>query len=66
MERTTTDGKNARGSGAAGAAFDPVAFTEADEEKRRGVRRMKAIATGALLLAALVFALATWAERAGA
>ncbi|SEP56112.1 DUF445 domain-containing protein [Streptomyces radiopugnans] len=85
MERTTTDGKNAEGSGNAGSAggsggegrpagsgapagavFDPVAFTAADEEKRRGVRRMKAIATGALLLAALVFALATWAERSGA
>nr|WP_231978838.1 DUF445 domain-containing protein [Streptomyces sp. TLI_053] len=41
-------------------------FTAADEEKRRGVRRMKAIATGLLALATLVFALATWAKAAGA
>ena len=46
--------------------FDPMAFTAADEEKRRGVRRMKTIATGALVLAALVFTLATWAENTGA
>ncbi|MTE19206.1 DUF445 family protein [Streptomyces sp. TRM43335] len=80
MERTTshdgtpTDGvpgggprerRKGRASGTR-PAFDPSAFTAADEEKQRGVRRMKAIATGALLLAALVFALATWAERSGA
>ncbi|OEV22858.1 hypothetical protein AN220_27485, partial [Streptomyces nanshensis] len=41
-------------------------LTPADEERRRGVRRMKAIATGALLLMAVVFAAATWAEHAGA
>ncbi|UGY91646.1 DUF445 domain-containing protein [Streptomyces gobiensis] len=41
-------------------------FTAADEEKQRGVRRMKAIATGALVLAALVYALAKWAQSAGA
>ncbi|WP_031509503.1 DUF445 domain-containing protein [Streptomyces megasporus] len=74
MERTTTDEKAGRGAsgGAAPApraarpAFDPTVFTAADEEKRRGVRRMKAIATGALVLAAVVFALSTWAENAGA
>ncbi|MFF4343426.1 DUF445 domain-containing protein [Kitasatospora sp. NPDC001540] len=43
-----------------------VRFTAADEEKRRGVRRMKTIATGLLGLATLVFALATWAEASGA
>ncbi|MER8185506.1 DUF445 domain-containing protein [Kitasatospora sp. NPDC094015] len=43
-----------------------VSFTAADEEKRRGVRRMKTIATGLLALATLVFALATWADAAGA
>ncbi|MEU3046000.1 DUF445 domain-containing protein [Streptomyces sp. NPDC006984] len=42
------------------------AYTAADEEKRRGVRRMKATATGLLLFVALVFALATWARNAGA
>lgn len=43
-----------------------VSFTAADEEKRRGVRRMKTIATGLLAFATLVFALATWADAAGA
>ncbi|MFC9326333.1 DUF445 domain-containing protein [Kitasatospora sp. NPDC057015] len=43
-----------------------VRFTAADEEKRRGVRRMKTIATGLLAFASVVFALATWADAAGA
>ena len=43
-----------------------VRFTAADEEKRRGVRRMKTIATGLLGLASVVFALATWAKASGA
>jgi uncharacterized membrane-anchored protein YjiN (DUF445 family) len=43
-----------------------VSFTEADERKRQGVRRMKTIATGLLAFATLVFALATWADAAGA
>ncbi|GAA3371948.1 DUF445 domain-containing protein [Streptomyces sannanensis] len=47
-------------------AAPPFAYTEADEEKRRGVRRMKTTATGLLLFVAVVFALATWAEHAGA
>ncbi len=42
------------------------AYTEADEEKQRGVRRMKTTATGMLLLVALVFTLATWAKNSGA
>ncbi|MFG2308426.1 DUF445 domain-containing protein [Streptomyces sp. NPDC048566] len=41
-------------------------FSAADVEKRRGVRRMKATATGLLLLVALVYVLATWASHAGA
>ncbi|NXY99401.1 DUF445 domain-containing protein, partial [Streptomyces sp. BR123] len=41
-------------------------FSEADEERRRGVRRMKATATGLLLLVALVYVLSTWAEHTGA
>lgn len=53
----------ARGGAPAGS---PFSYTEADEEKRRGVRRMKATATGLLLLVALIFALATWADRSGA
>ncbi|MFD0563339.1 DUF445 domain-containing protein [Kitasatospora saccharophila] len=43
-----------------------VSFTAADEEKRRGVRKMKSVATGLLALATLVFALATWAKASGA
>ncbi|MFE3162785.1 DUF445 domain-containing protein [Streptomyces sp. NPDC059224] len=42
------------------------AFTPADEERQRGVRRMKTTATGLLLLVALVYALAKWASGAGA
>ncbi|MDT0450472.1 DUF445 domain-containing protein [Streptomyces hesseae] len=41
-------------------------YSAADEEKRRGVRRMKALATGLLLAVALVYALAKWAQSAGA
>ncbi|MEU5916162.1 DUF445 domain-containing protein [Streptomyces sp. NPDC047141] len=40
-------------------------YTAADEEKSRGVRRMKALATALLLLVAVVYALATWAKNAG-
>ncbi|WP_369199729.1 DUF445 domain-containing protein [Streptomyces sp. PU-14G] len=54
------------GGGLGGSGSGPGGFTAADEERRRGVRRMKAIATGALLLMAAVFALATWAGHAGA
>ncbi|MDH6577101.1 DUF445 family protein [Kitasatospora sp. MAP5-34] len=42
-----------------------VSFTAADEEKRRGVRRMKRIATGLLAFATVVFALASWADASG-
>ncbi|MFJ5679952.1 DUF445 domain-containing protein [Streptomyces sp. NPDC093097] len=38
----------------------------ADAEKRRGVRRMKALATGLLLAVAVVYVLAKWAGSAGA
>ncbi|WP_079131720.1 DUF445 domain-containing protein [Streptomyces nanshensis] len=41
-------------------------FTAADEERARGVTRMKTIATGALLLMATVFVLAKWAQHEGA
>ncbi|WP_344636250.1 DUF445 domain-containing protein [Kitasatospora cystarginea] len=43
-----------------------ISFTAADEEKRRGVRRMKTIATGLLAFATAVFGLATWARGVGA
>ncbi|WP_064674676.1 DUF445 domain-containing protein [Streptomyces albus] len=54
------------GPGGARGPGGSAGLTAADEERRRGVRRMKAIATAALLLMAAVFALATWAEHAGA
>ncbi|WP_030761653.1 DUF445 domain-containing protein [Streptomyces griseus] len=41
-------------------------YTAADEERNRGVRRMKALATALLALVAVVYALATWAENSGA
>ncbi|MFI5746572.1 DUF445 domain-containing protein [Streptomyces sp. NPDC051644] len=47
------------------APLTSFAYTAADEEKRRGVRRMKTTATGLLLLVALVYVLATWAKNAG-
>ncbi|MFE4329227.1 DUF445 domain-containing protein [Streptomyces sp. NPDC056831] len=47
------------------APLASFAYTAADEEKRRGVRRMKTTATGLLLLVALVYILATWAKNAG-
>ncbi|MFF3863017.1 DUF445 domain-containing protein [Streptomyces sp. NPDC002209] len=48
------------------AAGGPFVFSEADEERRRGVRRMKTTATGLLILVALVYVLTTWAEHSGA
>ncbi|CAM5708624.1 hypothetical protein SALBM135S_03539 [Streptomyces alboniger] len=41
-------------------------YSAADEEKRRGVRRMKMTATGLLVLVAVVYVLAKWAQHAGA
>ncbi|WP_225802866.1 DUF445 domain-containing protein [Streptomyces sp. NK15101] len=40
-------------------------YTAADEEKSRGVRRMKTLATSLLLVVAVVYALATWARNEG-
>lgn len=60
MDRMTT--------GESGAP-PPAAFSfdsPLDVEKRRGVRRMKTIATALLLAVAVVYALATWARSAGA
>ncbi|MGW0821462.1 DUF445 domain-containing protein [Streptomyces sp. NPDC002845] len=41
-------------------------FSAADEERSRGVRRMKLTAVGLLLFVAVVFVLAKWAEHQGA
>lgn len=70
----TDQERQARGSAAGPAArqqaatpaADPSVFSVTDEAKRRGVRRMKAIATGMLLVVALVYVLAAWAQNAGA
>ncbi|ROQ32578.1 uncharacterized membrane-anchored protein YjiN (DUF445 family) [Streptomyces sp. PanSC19] len=40
-------------------------YTAADEEKSRGVRRMKTLATSLLLGVAVVYGLATWARNEG-
>ena len=76
MNRTTadqktdeeTDEKGPKAPGARAAAGGVVAFadTPLDEERRRGVRRMKAIATGMLLAVALVYAVAKGAQSSGA
>ncbi|MFF8311084.1 DUF445 domain-containing protein [Streptomyces lydicus] len=60
---TTPPGAAARGLAAPGGGFT---YGAADEERRRGVRRMKTLATGLLLAVALVYALAKWAGSAGA
>jgi uncharacterized membrane-anchored protein YjiN (DUF445 family) len=44
----------------------PTGLTESDAVKQRALRRMKGAATGLLLLVTVGYALATWAERAGA
>jgi uncharacterized membrane-anchored protein YjiN (DUF445 family) len=56
-------------AGGGAAAGNPGPMREvsvSDEVKMRGVRRMKLFATGLLLLATVVFALARWREAAGA
>ncbi|MFV2119270.1 DUF445 domain-containing protein [Streptomyces sp. Act-28] len=57
---TGTGTEATRGAGAGG-----FSYTAEDAEKHRGVRRMKAAATSLLLLVAVVYALATWAEASG-
>jgi uncharacterized membrane-anchored protein YjiN (DUF445 family) len=59
---TPTAGAARRAATAGAAGF---AYTAEDEERRRGVRRMKAAATALLCLVAVVYALATWAEASG-
>ncbi|WP_431044207.1 DUF445 domain-containing protein [Streptomyces sp. P1-3] len=75
MEPTNTDGAPERpwprrgGDASAGAGFPGgglAADSPVDEERRRGVRRMKTFATGLLVAVAVVFAAATWADNAGA
>ncbi|MFJ7344560.1 DUF445 domain-containing protein [Streptomyces sp. NPDC101110] len=71
MEQTKAAEKGA-GAGAqharSGAAVNRAmtTFSPADQEKQRGVRRMKLTATGLLVFVALVYVLSTWAHNSGA
>ncbi|MEU7067092.1 DUF445 domain-containing protein [Streptomyces sp. NPDC046161] len=64
----TQAGAGASAGASVGAAVGRGAFvfSAADEERRRGVRRMKTTATGLLTLVALVYVLAKWAQHTGA
>ena len=72
MERmdavTRTGGDQAGGGSAGSGGRRPGGFpySPADEERRRGVRGMKLIATGFLLAATVVYGLAKWADTEGA
>ncbi|KOV54353.1 membrane protein [Streptomyces sp. AS58] len=55
-----------RGGAPSSAVRAMTTFSAADEEKQRGVRRMKLTATGLLLFVALVYVLAKWATHEGA
>jgi uncharacterized membrane-anchored protein YjiN (DUF445 family) len=54
-----------RSGGLPVSGLPAFSYTAADEEKRRGVRRMKATATGLLLFVAVIYVLATWAKSSG-
>jgi uncharacterized membrane-anchored protein YjiN (DUF445 family) len=60
----TMPGQTAPGRTVPGRAMN--SFSPADEEKFRGVRRMKLTATGLLLFVAVVYVLAKWAGNSGA
>lgn len=72
MERTESpevgqsgaEGQHARSGAVTNRAM--TSFSPADEEKRRGVRRMKLTATGLLVFVAVVYVLAEWASHRGA
>ncbi|MDF2255312.1 DUF445 domain-containing protein [Streptantibioticus ferralitis] len=57
--------KTAVDSGPAGR-HGGFSYSPADEERRRGVRKMKLVATGFLAVATVVYGLAKWAGAAGA
>ncbi|WP_435822292.1 DUF445 domain-containing protein, partial [Actinacidiphila alni] len=52
--------------GPAGRMADAPGGAAAEAERRRGLRRMKLIATGFLLVATVIYALAKWADASGA
>ena len=59
-------GPGLRPAPAGGSGSAPADPPDPDGERRRGVRRMKVIATGFLLAATLVYGLAKWAGASGA
>ncbi|MFC9684499.1 DUF445 domain-containing protein [Streptomyces sp. NPDC056948] len=63
-EKVDVRGQHARPGAAVNRAM--TSFSPADEEKQRGVRRMKLTATGLLLFVAVVYVLAKWAQNSGA
>ncbi|GHB41384.1 membrane protein [Streptomyces cirratus] len=68
VDQPDVDQRTGAGGTTSGAAVGRGAFvfSAADEERRRGVRRMKTTATGLLTLVALVYVLAKWAQHTGA
>ncbi|MEU4009321.1 DUF445 domain-containing protein [Streptomyces pseudogriseolus] len=72
MERTETADTEDRDAAEQHARAAPATnramttFSAADEEKQRGVRRMKLTATALLLFVALVYVLTKWASHQGA
>ncbi|MFJ9250212.1 DUF445 domain-containing protein [Streptomyces sp. NPDC101776] len=68
VERTGAGAERGAASAAGGGASrrTMTTFSEADEEKQRGVRRMKLTALGLLLFVAVVYVLAKWASSSGA
>ncbi|MET7574137.1 DUF445 domain-containing protein [Streptomyces sp. NPDC005492] len=64
MERVEPTEASSTGSEASRRTM--TTFSAADEEKQRGVRRMKLTALALLLFVAVVYVLAKWASNAGA
>ncbi|MGI5426133.1 DUF445 domain-containing protein [Streptomyces sp. CA-179760] len=63
-EKGDVEGQHARPGVAVNRAM--TSFSPADQEKQRGVRRMKLTATGLLIFVAVVYILAKWAQNSGA
>ncbi|MFI6375793.1 DUF445 domain-containing protein [Streptomyces sp. NPDC050546] len=63
-EKGGVEGQHARPGATVNRAM--TSFSPADEEKQRGVRRMKLTATGLLVFVAVVYILAKWAQNSGA
>ncbi|MFF8189406.1 DUF445 domain-containing protein [Streptomyces bobili] len=65
-DRAATEGGAPTDDGATAVGRAMNVFSAADEERRRGVRRMKLTATGLLVFVAVVYVLAEWASHQGA